>query len=301
MTETNTKQIKNQLWQIVETMNQIIKDKKAFDRLSPFFHNSVIMPLPGINRRAEGKTTCLRYYEDACSQMVLHKLNSSDEQIDIWGNTAVVTYRYDCVWGYQGKTFTDDGYEISVFIKEGNDWQIIWRTLIPNSRQVEKRQNQGQEEDTQISKDVKQTCLNLMTTSPVCQLTTIDTEGFPHTTAMNNLRYIRQYPSLVKLYEEDDNEFVLYLSTSMQSPKMKRMQNNPKVSVYFCDANQFIGVMLGGEIEVVTDKVLKNRIWQKGWTMYYPNGPEGPEYGVIKLEPSIIKGWCQNGPFSLKL
>jgi general stress protein 26 len=47
-------------------------------------------------------------------------------------------------------------------------------------------------------------------------------------------------------------------------------------------------------------KQTKDLIRHKGWTMYYPNGPEGPEYGVIKLLPSIVKGWCQNGPFSLK-
>jgi general stress protein 26 len=58
--------------------------------------------------------------------------------------------------------------------------------------------------------------------------------------------------------------------------------------------------MLGGQIEIITDQKLKNRIWQKGWTMYYPSGPEGPEYGVLKLTPSIVKGWCK-GTFEIKL
>ncbi len=148
--------------------------------------------------------------------------------------------------------------------------------------------------------DVKQTCLNLITNTFICQLTTIDSAGFPHTSAMLNLRYAKEYPSLVDLYRGEDNDFVIYMSTSMQSPKIARMRVNPKVCVYFCDTNQLIGLMLGGEIEVITDQKLKERIWQKGWTMYYPNGPEGPEYGVVKLVPSIVKGWC-NGPFEIKI
>ena len=55
--------------------------------------------------------------------------------------------------------------------------------------------------------------------------------------------------------------------------------------MYFCDPDQIIGFMLGGEIEIVTDPQLKRRIWQDGWTMYYPNGPEGPEYGRDQARP----------------
>jgi general stress protein 26 len=140
-----------------------------------------------------------------------------------------------------------------------------------------------------------------MTTLSSCELTTIDSEGFPHTTAMLNLRCAKEYPSLVELHEQSDNAFTVYMSTSTQSPKMARMEGNAKVSVYFCDPAKIIGFMLGGEIEIVTDPALKKRIWQKGWTMYYPNGPEGPEYGVIRLAPRVVKGWCRNQPFEIQV
>jgi general stress protein 26 len=147
---------------------------------------------------------------------------------------------------------------------------------------------------------IKQTCLDLITDTFICQLTTIDSAGYPHTSAMLNLRYAKEYPTLVSLYEEEDNDFVLYMSTSMQSPKMARIRGNPKACVYFCDTKQLVGLMLGGEIEIITDQKLKNRIWQKGWTMYYPNGPDDPTYGIIKLVPSIVKGWCK-GPFEIEM
>jgi general stress protein 26 len=273
---------------------------KGFEKLKSYFHNDVVMVHPGMTAHAKGREICLKSYEDACSQMIFSKLDASDEHIDFYGQTAVAYYKYECIWEFQGKKFEDTGREILVFVQDGKDWQVAWRTLIPGSRQIEKCPTNKGEAGVQVSEDVKQTCLSLVTNTFVCQLTTIDSAGFPHTSAMLNLRYTKEYPTLVDLYKGEDNDFVIYMSTSVQSPKMARMMANPKVCVYFCDTNQLVGLMLGGEIEIITDKKLKNRIWQKGWTMYYPNGPEGPEYGVIKLAPTIVKGW-HNGPFEIKI
>lgn len=297
----NNQQSREKIWEIVQTINRTCMEGKGFEKLKPYFHNNVVIVPPGMATRVEGRDKSLKSYEDACSQMTFQKLDASDEHIDVYGQTAVAYYKYECIWEFQGKKFEDTGREILVFVQDGKDWQVAWRTLIPGSRQIEKCPTEEGEAGVQVSDDIKQTCLNLITNTFVCQLTTIDSDGFPHTGAMNNLRYAKEYPSLANLFDEKDNDFVLYLSTGMQSPKMARMMANPKVCVYFCDTNQLIGLMLGGEIEIITDQKLKNRIWQKGWTMYYPNGPEGPEYGVIKLAPSIVKGWDKNGPFEIKI
>jgi general stress protein 26 len=297
----NNQEAKDKIWQIVQAINHTCKEGKGFKKLNPYFHDDVVMVSPGMVTHAQGRDVCLRSYEDACSQMTFHKLDALDEHIDVYDDAAVACHKYECIWEFQGKKFDDTGHEILVFVRNDKNWQIAWRTLIPGSRRIEKCPTEERQAGVQVSDDVKQTCLSLMSNMPVCYLTTIDSEGFPHTNAMNNLRYARQYPSLVDLYKEENNDFVLYLSTSMLSPKMARMKANPKVSIYFCDANQLVGLMLGGEVEIITDQELKNRIWQKGWTMYYPNGPEGPEYGVIKLVPSIAKGRGKNGPFEVKI
>ncbi len=301
MSETTNSDTKNQLWQMVQSINRICREGKGFDKLTPMFHEKVVIAPPGFVARAEGRDVCLKSYEDACSQMTFEKLDASDEQIDVYGSTAVVSYKYDCVWEFQGKRFEDDGHEILVFAQDGKDWQVAWRTLIPGSRQIETSPAEEAQAGQTPGTNLRQECLQLMETASVCQLTTIDSDGFPHTTAMNNLRDRNLYPNLVGLYQGQDNDFVIYLSTSQQSGKMARMLANPKVSVYFCKADQFHGLMLGGTIEVITDQDLKNRVWQEGWTMYYPNGPEGPEYGVMRLAPTVAKGWFRNGPFELKL
>jgi len=293
--------VKDQIWNIVKSINRICKSGTGFSELSSFFHEDVVVVPPGFKTRAYGRDTCLKSYEDACSQMTFHKLGASEEQIEVYGSTAVVSYKYDCVWEYKDKQFEDDGHEIYVLSRNNREgWQIVWRTLIPGSRQTEACPMKAAEAGAQTT-DVKQTCLDLMAASPVCHLTTIDGQGFPQTTAMLNLRCKKDYPEAAKFQAEQDNAFLLYMTTSMQSNKMKRMQANPKESAYFCDPDHIVGLMLGGEIELITDQALKNRIWQEGWTMYYPSGPEGPEYSVIKLAPKVVKGWRQNGPFEIEL
>ncbi len=283
----------------IQTVNEICKQGKGFERLKSLFHKDVVIVWPRFTAQAEGREVCWKSYEDTCSQMTFHKLDASDEKIAVFGDTAVACYKYDCVWDYKDKQFEDDGHEIQVFVKEGPQWQLAWRTLIPGPRQVETCPTE--EETSNESQDIRDVCLDLMATASVCDLTTIDADGFPHTTAMNNLRCVKEYPSLKELYEGRDNGFLLYLSTSMQSDKMGRIRANPKVSAFFSVPDRFIGLMLGGKIELILDQALKNKIWQPGWTMYYPNGPEGPEYGVLRLAPTVAKGWFQGRPFEFNL
>jgi len=300
MRESNPTDINAELLGVVRAINDTCKRGDGFDKLASFFQDTAVIPNRDFASRVCGRDTIVKYYADACSQMKIRALGTSGEQIDTFGLTAVLSYKYDCVWEYKGKTFTDDGREILVFVRENEGWKIAWRTTIPGSCRIESAPAE-REARSGVEGSVREICLDLMKTSPSCQLTVIDPDGFPHTTAMNNLRCARECPSLTELYEDQDTEFLLYLSTSMHSDKMACIQANPKASVYFCVPDQFIGLMLGGKIEIIKDQALKNRIWQQGWTMYYPNGPEGPEYGVLRLAPTTARGWLQGRPFEFKL
>ena len=301
MEHADTSDVRSRLWETVQRINRTCMQGEGFDEVAGLFHDDVVMVSPGFRARAEGREACLKTYKDACSQMTFEKLDGSDEQIDVYGSAAVVAYKYDCVWEFQGKKHTQDGHEILVFAKDGPQWQVVWRTLIPGSRQTEVCPTEEAKAHVVISEDVRQTCLSLLTATEACYLTTIDADGLPCTTAMNNLQCAGVYPSLTWLQAEHKDDFVLHLTTSVQSGKIARLRANPKASVYFCDPEQIVGFTLAGEVEIVTDQQLKSRIWQKGWTLYYPNGPEGPEYGIIRLTPKVARGWCQTGPFQFEL
>jgi ketosteroid isomerase-like protein len=161
MTDIEARQVKDRLWQIVQDVNRVCREGQGFDRLAAFFHEGMVMVLPGVDYRAEGRAACLRCYQDACSTMKIHRLDGSQERIDLWDGTAVAAYRYDCVWEWQGKTFTDEGREILVLVRDGQDWRIAWRTLIPGSRKI---QGGDAEEVLPRDREVRQVCMDLMRT-----------------------------------------------------------------------------------------------------------------------------------------
>jgi len=148
---------------------------------------------------------------------------------------------------------------------------------------------------------LKQECLNLMETADAVYLSTIGGDGFQCTRMMSNLRNKRENPGCIKVFEQHQEDFLIYMVTSSSSGKMQQIRANPKVSVYFCNPSEFHGLMLSGEIEEVTDKDIKKQLWQDGWEMYWPGGVDGPEYTILRLMPAFTKGWYKQGPFEFKL
>jgi len=140
--------------------------------------------------------------------------------------------------------------------------------------------------DTTIGRE---RALNLMAEVPAAMLTTIDSEGWPNTRAMLNLRNVTTYPNLVQVFDSHQLDCRGYFTTNTSSEKVGQIAQNAKASVYYCSPSEWRGLMLGGTISVVSDMDLKERIWQKDWTMYYPGGVQDPDYSILCLTPRIAK------------
>lgn len=76
-----------------------------------------------------------------------------------------------------------------------------------------------------------------------------------------------------------------YFSTNTSSMRVKQYINNPIASIYFYHKGliKYVGVMLKGKMEVLTDPESKQMIWKKGDTMYYKKGITDPDYCVLKF------------------
>ena len=72
-----------------------------------------------------------------------------------------------------------------------------------------------------------------------------------------------------------------YFSTNTSSLRVKQFLNNPNASIYFYRKGliKYIGVMLVGKMEVLTDQDTKDMIWRKGDTKFYKKGVT--EYHLI--------------------
>lgn len=150
-------------------------------------------------------------------------------------------------------------------------------------------------------KELRQACLSLMETVDVVYLSTVGSDGVPQTRIMSNLRNKKAYPGLVEMFDQHKEDFLIYMVTSSSSTKMQQIRANPKISVYssvHTDVpSEFQCLMLGGEIEEVTDKQIKEQLWQDGWKMFWPGGADDLEYTVLRLLPAFARGGYKEAPF----
>jgi general stress protein 26 len=137
--------------------------------------------------------------------------------------------------------------------------------------------------------EIKSLSLELMENSKAAYLTTIDSDGYPITRAMFNLRNNEQFPEFSKFYNGLDNEFEIFISTNTSSSKTGHIKKNPKISVYYCDPEDFKGIMFGGDVEIINDMKIKKKIWLDWWTKYYPKGLEDPDYTLLRLRPKVAQ------------
>jgi general stress protein 26 len=134
-------------------------------------------------------------------------------------------------------------------------------------------------------------CSELIKKVDAAILTTIDLNGFLQTRAMLNLRNESMFPSLKKIFENHEDDFLIYFTTNTSSSKVEQIQRNPLVSVYYCKADSWRGFMLGGNIEIIDDFKLKKELWLDNWTMYYPEGVESSDYCLLRLKPKFLKSY----------
>ncbi|MCM1192626.1 MAG: pyridoxamine 5'-phosphate oxidase family protein [Butyrivibrio sp.] len=119
-------------------------------------------------------------------------------------------------------------------------------------------------------KNPEQTIGKMIDKAGTCFLSYVDGEGFPITKAMLKPR-------------EREGIRVLWFSTNTSSNKVKCFRDNSKASVYFVDRRFFRGISLVGTVEVLETPEAKERLWERGDTMYYKEGVTDPDYCVLKF------------------
>lgn len=109
----------------------------------------------------------------------------------------------------------------------------------------------------------------------------IDNENYPNVKAMLKPRKRKGL-----------KEF--YFSTNTSSMRVKQYQKNSNASLYFYHKGliKYVGVMLKGTMEVLTDQETKNMIWKKGDTMFYKKGVTDSDYCVLKFTATSGRYYC---------
>jgi len=117
--------------------------------------------------------------------------------------------------------------------------------------------------------EVVKESLAVIANSEIAMVGTNGNEGYPNIKAM--------------LKMENEGLHTLWFSTNVSSRRVGQLKKNPKACVYFIDNAQWKGLMLVGNMEVLTDKASRQRLWRTGFEKYYPQGIDDPDYCVLRF------------------
>ena len=109
----------------------------------------------------------------------------------------------------------------------------------------------------------------LASRSAIAMLGTNGDQGYPNIKAM------------IKMENEGLNR--IWFSTNSSSRRTGQLVRNLKACVYFVDFEQWKGLMLVGDVEILQDMESKQRLWREGFEKYYPLGVADPDYSVLRF------------------
>ena len=112
-----------------------------------------------------------------------------------------------------------------------------------------------------------------MHTARFCALVTIDSSGSPHVRTMDPF---------------DPNEnMVVYLGTNRNSRKIREIQNNPNVTLFYTQ-NKGVGyVSLIGTAFIIDDSAKKAELWKEEWKNFYDE--QRDNYILIRIVPKRLE------------
>jgi ketosteroid isomerase-like protein len=88
------------------------------------------MVFPDFTGRIQGREDFLAGFRDFLQNSTIQEFREHDHQIDVAGDTAVITFRYDMVYERSGERYRSTGRDLWVFQKQGGAWIAVWRTML---------------------------------------------------------------------------------------------------------------------------------------------------------------------------
>ena len=98
--------------------------------IGPLIHPEITFVVPGFAGRIQGAESFIAGFDDFCRNARLHSFEESDNQVDVVGDTAMASFRFDMVYERDGTAYRATGRDLWIFARLGSDWRAVWRTMV---------------------------------------------------------------------------------------------------------------------------------------------------------------------------
>lgn len=116
--------VKQEVWNTVRALNDAWTKGKPED-LNNYFHERMVAITATDRERLEGRQACFTSWNNFTKAANIHHWKELEPRIQLYGNTAVVTYYFDMSFTMGGQTIDLGGRDMFVFVKEGGKWLAV--------------------------------------------------------------------------------------------------------------------------------------------------------------------------------
>jgi ketosteroid isomerase-like protein len=115
---------KAEVWSFVRALNDAWINEKG-ERLAEYFHPRMVAITPVDKHRLKGAAKCIAGWQGFAQASTIHSWREEEPDIELFGDTAVVTYYYvmDVTMGANRMNLT--GRDMLVVKKEDGRWWLI--------------------------------------------------------------------------------------------------------------------------------------------------------------------------------
>ena len=130
MTANSEDNAQEEIRQILKKINEAWVNGNP-EKLQEYFHEDMVIAQLGFGRVGTGRQACVQSYKDFISRAVVLDVRESDHTVDVWGDTAVASYRFELDYEMNREKHHDEGWDVFVFNRHKGIWHAVWRTIIP--------------------------------------------------------------------------------------------------------------------------------------------------------------------------
>ncbi len=127
--------VKNEVWNILRALNDSWT-KGDGTNLKDYFHKDMVAITPMDRLRRVGKEQCISGWVGFTKATDILSWKEIDPQIQIFNNTAIVTYYYDMSYEMDDQIVETGGRDMFVFVKEKDKWMAVANQFSPYPKQT---------------------------------------------------------------------------------------------------------------------------------------------------------------------
>jgi ketosteroid isomerase-like protein len=118
------------IWQAIVDANRAWMRGDAAATAALFAPGVIAVP-PTLGDAVRGQGAMVQSFADYVVQVKTHRFEEKEHSIEIIGDTAVATYRFEVRYEIGGQTYDEVGQEVLVLHRLPEGWRVVWRTQVP--------------------------------------------------------------------------------------------------------------------------------------------------------------------------